>query len=329
MGVQGSKADITARVKPILDKVSVEGLKAWLKAIGFKVPALSRTTITEFIVNLIAEAQLAEDALEAALIGFEEASDMRIYLLRLDKADAKAAKPSLTTRLRNFGIPISNTRKFAGNRSGPMSPVYAVVEGDLLRVKWAEEHTKVTLNASSNGLNEKPVARRAVLIANFGEYTAELRLNPVENRHPHADPGGRMTADSYYNAYLQKADDVLGCKTELVELRPVVKALVEEEDPRIVRIQIDDHTNQKNYKTKTTGPRLDIRDSPDWQLGYKRNGDTWAWDAQSFYWLPKVSSGFLTREVYTHINAEEKYVKVNADCSNDEVEYVVSQIRAR
>lgn len=171
MGGQASKEDIAARVKPILDKVSVEGLKAWLKAIGFKVPALSRTTITEFIVNLIAESQLAEDALEAALIGFEEASDMRIYLLQLDKADAKAAKSSLTTRLKNFGIPITNTRKFAGNRSAPMSPVYAVADGDLLRVKWAEEHTKVTINASGDGLNEKAVPRSSIDCEFWGTHS--------------------------------------------------------------------------------------------------------------------------------------------------------------
>jgi hypothetical protein len=304
-------------------------LKAWLKAIGFRVPVVSRKTVAEFIAGLIAEGQLAEDALEVALVGFEEASDMRIYLLHLDAADVKAAKNSVAARLKNLGIPITNTRKFAGDKTSPMSPIYAVVEGNLLRVKWAEQHTMVKINASGTGLDEKPVQRRAVLVANFAERTAELRLNPPENKHAHTDASGRMTADAYYNAYLQKADDVLGAKTDFLDLRKVIKSLVEEEDPRIVRIQIDEHTNQKNYRTKTTGPKLDIRDSPDWKIAYNKSGETWAWDGQSFYWLTKPSSGFLKREVYTQINAEEKYVKVNADCSNDEVEYVVSQIRAR
>src|SRR5215470_15330622 len=100
MGGHESKEEITARINPILDKVSVEGLKAWLKAIGFKVPAVSRKTVAEFIAGLIAEGQLAEDALEVALIGFEEASDMRIYLLQLDAADVKAAKGSVAARLK-------------------------------------------------------------------------------------------------------------------------------------------------------------------------------------------------------------------------------------
>ena len=81
----------------------------------------------------------------------------------------------------------------------------------------------------------------------------------------------------------QKAADVLGCGLLPIELRPVIRSLVEEVEPRVVRIQIDDHTNQKNYKSKTTGPRADVRDDPDWQLVYKKYGETWAWDAQSFY----------------------------------------------
>ena len=76
-------------------------------------------------------------------------------------------------------------------------------------------------------------------------------------------------------------------KRRPLSLRSVIKSLVEKEEPRVIRIHIDDHTNQKNYKTKTSGPKADIRDDPDWQLAYKKNGHTWAWDAQSFYWLPK------------------------------------------
>jgi hypothetical protein len=109
----------------------------------------------------------------------------------------------------------------------------------------------------------------------------------------------------------------------------VVQKLVEEEDPRVVRIHIDNHTNQTNTKSKTNSSSSDVRDDPDWKLGYQENGSSWAWDEQRFHWLPRASSGFLKRELYTHIHAEEGYLKVNADCSDDEVNYVISQIRAR
>jgi hypothetical protein len=327
MGDSGTQSEIQQRIKPILDKVAIEGLRAWLKALGFSAPALSRAAITDHIATLIAKDELSEPALEAALIGFEEASDMRIYLFRIDKDEAKKGKQSLLQQLHQFGIPVVQKRTFAGQKTKPMSPIYAHIEGDLLRVKWAEGQELVKVNANGTGVEKKTVQKRIVLIADFSSGTAELRLNPPENVHAYEDGSGRPTAATYYGAYLQKARDILGCTVQALELRPVIKSLVQQEEPRIVRIHIDNHTNQKNYKTKTSGPRADIRDDQDWQLAYKKNGHTWAWDAQSFYWLPKVSSGFLTREVYTHIDAEEGFVKVNADCSNDEVEHVVSKIR--
>jgi hypothetical protein len=320
--------EIKQRIQPILNNVAVEGLRAWLRTIGFSVPRLTRAGITDLIVKHIAEGKLAETALASTLIGFEEASNMRVYLFRFDD-DAPAATNSLTSRLRNLGIPITDHRKFAGDRKGPMSPVYALIEGSGLRVKWAEEQTRVRVNQDATGVVTETVPKRAVLVADFRAKIAELRLNPPENSHSHVDAGGRTTAEAYYRAYTQKATDVLGVKIVPLELRPVIKGLVEQLEPRVVRIQIDDHTNQRNYKNKTTGSHADVRDDPDWQLVYKKYGDTWAWDAQSFYWLPKVSSGFLKREVYTHINADEGFITVNADCSDEEVEYVVSKIRAR
>src|SRR5256885_11933983 len=125
----GSQLDIKQRVQPILDKVAVEGLRAWLKALDFSVPAQSRAAITDFIVKLIAEGKLVEAALQAALIGFEEASDMRIYLLRLDDdgmQDIKSAKKSLPARLQQFAIRILTARKPAV--TNPEALVFAARE---------------------------------------------------------------------------------------------------------------------------------------------------------------------------------------------------------
>jgi hypothetical protein len=170
--------------------------------------------------------------------------------------------------------------------------------------------------------------KRIVLIADLSAKTAELRLNPPENRHSYRDPGGGISPEAYYRAYIAEARRLLNCDLLSLDLRPVVRKLVKEE-PRVVRIHIDNHTNQGNTKFKTISAKADVRDDPDWGLGYNNSGQTWAWEAQSFYWVPKTSSGFLTRELFSQINADEGYIKVNADCSDEELNYVVSQIRAR
>ena len=329
MSGQGNSSDeVKVRIKPILDEVAVDGLRAWLKSIDLPSAAYSRATITDLVAKQIASGLLAEDALEEALIGFEEASEMRIYLFRIE--DVPSGKPErwLPTRLVRAGFALAKSRAFAGDKTKPMSPVYARLEGDLLRVKWAEQQQQSKLNDRGDGVILKPVFKRVVLVVDFLAGTAELRLNPPENRHTY-EIGERPVAGAYYKAYIDKAAEVLGCVLVPSELRPVVRKLVQEQDPRVVRIHIDDHTNQGNYKTRTAGPQVDVRDCADWWLAYNQNGESWAWDALSFHWLPKVSCGFLNREVYSRIDADEGFIKVNADCSDKEVTHVISQIRAR
>jgi hypothetical protein len=328
-GQDNSSDEVRVRIKPILDEVAVDGLRAWLRSIDLPSAAYSRAAITELVSKQIASGLLAEEAMGEALIGFEEASDMRIYLYRME--DAPSGKPEhwLPTRLVRAGFALGKSRAFAGDKAKPMSPVYAQLEGGLLRVKWAEQQQRSKLNDRGDDVVLTPVFKRVVLIADFLEGTSELRMNPPDKIHSYEDGAGRATAESYYKAYIDRATEILGCTMSPINLRSVVTRLVAEENPRVVRIHIDDHTDQANYKIKTVGPRADVRDSQDWQLGYKENGTSWAYDAQSFYWLPKVSSGFLTREVFSHINADEEYIKVNADCSDKEVTHVISQIRAR
>jgi hypothetical protein len=229
----------------------------------------------------------------------------------------------------NAGFALAKSRIFAGEKTKPMSPVYAELEGELLRMKWAEQHESLKIDDKTGKVVKTQVDRRIIFIADLFAKTAELRMNPPETRHPYEDASGRTPAELYYQTYSDKIRDLLNCTFLPIEWRPVVRTLVEEEQPRVVRIHIDNHTNQSNTRAKTHASRADVRDDPDWKLAYQKNGASWAWDAQSFYWLPQVSNGFLTRELYSHIDAEDGHVKVNADCSDEEVSYVVSQIRAR
>ena len=112
---------------------------------------------------------------------------------------------------------------------------------------------------------------------------------------------GRTPPETYYRRTLMRPETYLTARYFPWNSCPVVKTLVEEEDPRVIRIHIDNHTNQTNTKTKTDFSRADVRDDPDWKLAYQKNGESWAWDSQSFYWLPKASSGFLMRELYSQL----------------------------
>lgn len=320
-------ASVRSRINPTLSKVSAAGLRAWLKTQGHSAPSGPKSVLTDSIAKMVIQKTLAEDTLEKALIGFEEASGKRIYLYAL--VDLPSGPPSkwLPARLAANSIPLSTSRSLSGHRTKPMTPIYGELNAGVLRVKWTEVQYSAKLGDNDRPL-KTPEEKQIVLVADLKSGTAELRIDPPSNRHSYTDANGRVTQDAYYSAYQQRCRDVLGCVLKETELRSVIKSLVEEQTPRIVRIHVDNHTNQGNYKKRTTA-RADIRDDVEWQENYTKHGHEWAWDSQSFYWLPVPSSDRLRRELYSQIDATEGYVKVNADCSDEEVEYAISQVRAR
>jgi hypothetical protein len=320
-------AGIKQRILPVLKNVSTRAIKAWLKTRNLATTGSTEDQLASRVAKHIAEGAFAETVLEEALIGFEESSGKRIYLFTFEKNGSNPA-PWSSQRLSALSIPPPTKRKLAGDHPKPMTAIYSETDGNVLRVKWSEEHTDVKL-----GAEDKPVytsvEKRIVLVANLKRLTAELRMDPPEARHSYADAYGKMTEQAYYSAYRDRAAEVLDTALQKAELGRVIKALVAEEKPRVVRIHVDNHTGQTNFKWNVRGSRIDIRDDPEWQAHYKQFGHTWAWDSQSFHWLPEPSSDHLKRELFSHLDATEGYLKVNADCSDEEVEYAISQVRAR
>lgn len=329
---QPTEAEVAAlrkRITPVIKDVSGPALKAWLKTRSLTSTAATKDDLANRLTKLITDGQLKEEELEAALIGFEESSGKRVYLSHFDETDGDFSAAALTKRLVALSIPLPASRKLAGDKAKPMTAVYSTFDGNVLRIKWSERQKKVTLNEQTDQPQTTYVDKRIVFVADLKKGLAELRLDPPENRHTYEDGSGRTTEAAYYAAYKQRCEDVLGVPLEKAELAGVIKALVAEEKPRVVRIHIDNHTNQKNFKWNVRASRLDMRDDPEWQAAYKAYGHTWAWDSQSFHWLPTPSGGKLHRELFSHLDASEGFLKVNADCSDEEVDYAVAQVRAR
>lgn len=322
-----SVEQIQTRIKPLLDARSVDSLAAWLKTVSLP-SSKSRPVIEELIAKSIASGDLVESALERALIGFEESSDMRILLFTLEDVKPGKADKWMPSILSEWSIPLKQQPVFGKGQVRPMTPVYGVIEGNQVRIKWTEQHEFKKLKRGGDGIDSTPRQRFAVLIADLDARIAELRINPAETAHGHRNDQGEPVDELYYDAYLRRAKEILQCMLQPVELRTVIKALVSEENPRVVRIHINQHANQKNGQHTINAAHGDVRDDPDFMLMYG-NSPSWAWGSASFYWRPEVSSGFLKREIFSKLNAVDGYVKVNADCSDEEVNYVVGQIRAR
>jgi hypothetical protein len=109
-----SVEQIQKRIKPLLDARSVDSLAAWLKTVSLP-SSKSRPVIEELIAKSIASGDLVESALERALIGFEESSDMRILLFTLEDVKHGKADKWMPSILSEFSIP---AQAAAGFRKG-------------------------------------------------------------------------------------------------------------------------------------------------------------------------------------------------------------------
>jgi hypothetical protein len=87
------------------------------------------------------------------------ASDMRVYLFNLEDLPTGPPAQWLVASLNTLSIPISQDRKFAGDKTKPMSPIYGQVQGSLLRVKWGEQQERAKLDETTFFPVSKPVSR--------------------------------------------------------------------------------------------------------------------------------------------------------------------------
>ena len=67
-GNGNSTDEIRKRIEPTLNKVAIDGLRAWLRSIDLPSGAYSRPAITELVAKHIASKKLDEGALEVALV---------------------------------------------------------------------------------------------------------------------------------------------------------------------------------------------------------------------------------------------------------------------
>lgn len=236
-------AAIKKRITPVIKDVSGPALKAWLKTRSLTSTAATKDDLANRLTKLVADGELKEAEIEAALIGFEESSGKRVYLFHFDESEGKFSPAALNKRLTALSVPLPSSRKLAGDKAKPMTAIYSTLDKDVLRIKWSERQKKVTLSEQTDQPQTAFIDKRIVFVADLNKGLAELRLDPPENRHTYEDGSGRITEAAYYAAYLQRCEDIMGIPLEKAELAVVIKALVAEETPRFVRIHIDNHTN--------------------------------------------------------------------------------------
>jgi hypothetical protein len=315
------------QIETAVADVSIAAVRAWLKARGLPHTAGTRRQLVERLSKLLREGKITEAELAAALASFEEASAKRVSIFTLDPVALEELRDekAFANRLRRVGIALSGQAVPAPPRPTLPTLVYLLRRDLQIRGKWAETHTKVEVDFARRKLVYTPVVKITVLAADLDCGMVQVRCEKPERDHPHRDSSGQPDARLYAAFYLTKASEILGGALQPIDLRSALRSLVETE-PRIVSIKLNDFRTAVNSRVRFAS-RADVRDDADWKAMHAEGGELWAYDGEHVYWLPEASGGCLERQVFTAIDARAGRLRLEADCHERELEYVVSKIR--
>jgi hypothetical protein len=327
-GEQGGPVDMDNRIRGQVEKLladaSIASVRSWLKSKEKKSTATSRRTLVDLVAKLVEETHLTFTEVEEGIISIEEAGGKRIFLFDIQ---GNVTLEKVKENISGLGLAMSAKRERAAPKARP-SVVYINLVGKILRAKWTEIHKKLKIVVDGDNVRSRfePVAKIIVLVADLASKNAQIRFDRPEDYPSHR---GKTTFDrkaAYFAHYIAESQKILGGTLVRSELQNALKLLMSI-DPSPVRIQTDGHTNQRNNNYRISARNGDIRDDDEWQAMYKKGGKTWAHDQHAFYWRPDQSNGFLSREVYSHVDSLSGAIRVEADCSDAEVDYAVRKIR--
>jgi hypothetical protein len=195
-------------------------------------------------------------------------------------------------------------------------------------MKWSEDHHRLETDLEDLSVKLKPVKKVVVFNYHFKIKQAEMHFDHPEVRHPHGPAKGACAPASYFDYYRTLVEQLLIIKLEPSEVRGVLKKLIEETPP-VARVKIQDHTNQQGNKIRVTARKNDVREDKDWQAMHTQNGQEWAYDSHSFYWIGNASNNKIKRDLFSALDADEAFFRVTADCNEIEISYALEQIRSR
>jgi hypothetical protein len=320
---QPSAATVTA-VRQLIKNVSAASVKIWLKAQELSSSAGTRDQLEQKVAGLIDAGELPLPKLRLAVIGIEESGGKRVHLFEVS---AEHTNADIVAILKKASIKTSPSREFAAS-SSKTTLVYTQLSAHEIRMKWSEDHQKPEMDLTTMTVKLNPVKKVVVLRYHFGAKRAEISYDHPEAKHPHGATKGASAPASYYEYYRNLVEQLFGITLEKSELRGVLKQLIEETPP-VATVKVQDHTNQQGNKVRVSARKNNVRDCKDWQAMYAKNGQEWAYDSHSFYWIASASNGSIKRDLFSALDADESFVRVPSDCNEEEINYALEQIRSR
>jgi hypothetical protein len=315
-----------SQVEQLIGDISIAAISSWLKTRNLPHSAGSRVAIVDRLHRFLLENRLSWEELQLGAIELEESSSKRVMLFRLSDEDVNQLQNhrALRERARRRWGSYSEQQMVAPIHPPEPTLVYITVTPEEIRGKFAETHQRLEIDRVRVRLQKISVNKVVVFVASPETQVLQIRFDSPEDIHPHTDTDGNPKDTEYRSFYLNQVRQLLGCSLNAIDLRPILKTL-SEESPRPIELVMNKVRTAHNSKMRITN-RADVRDDPDWKAAHQVGGSDWAHEEGAGEWLASASSGRLSRNLFTEIDATNGTLRFLADCHEGELNYAISRI---
>jgi hypothetical protein len=111
------------------------------------------------------------------------------------------------------------------------------------------------------------------------------------------------------------------------DLRSGLRTVLLQEPPIVVPVTVDHFgedggTNRSGHLKRNGDPRK----TADWKRMHESGAQARIYEVSPMRWIPEMTGGVLTRQVFCAVDAKESSVRFDADCHEAEMEYVLAKL---
>ena len=318
-----TKPTTLPQIQMLIGPFTSSSVQMWLRMQKLTHSASTRGEIAKRVHDGINKGQLTLQGVVDGLIGIEESRSKTVHLVRVSEAKHFAQK--VDKQLTDLGTKLSPSRVLATVQSPTPKMIYAVNTPKEFRMKWGEIQTRATFDRKNLDIVKKSVPVLFVFMLDKTTGLGQLRYDSPQMVHSH-QVNGVVKQQAYFDFYREKCENMTGLSFEPVDIRDRLREILLKQPPVVVPVTIA--TIAEDDQTIVYGSRSggDPRSRKDFKADMKEDAQPRTFEKAPLRWQHATTNYKLYRDLWCHIDALEGTVRFDADCTEGEVDYVISQL---
>jgi hypothetical protein len=318
----GSNTHNLPAIQKLLGPFKISAIQFWLRARKLPYSAVGRDEIAKRVFESIDKKKLAYSDLVDGLIGIEESKSKTVHLVRV--ADDKYFASKVDKQLADLKTPLAASRTLATVQSTTPKLIYAINNAKQFRMKWGETQTSVKLDKKTFEPVKVSMPVIFVFVLDKSTGVGQLRYEAPQMIHSHK-VDGEIRQQAYFDFYKEKCENMTGLAFEPLDLRERLKELLLKQPPVVVPVTMS--TIGEDEQTVIYGSRTpaDPRTLKDFKSAMTKDAQPRTFEKAPLRWQHQMTNYKLYRNLWCSIDGAAGTVFFDADCTEDEVDYVISE----